>query len=212
MPPKTKKQKMIMTDDHKAALAEGRRQGAAVRTYLDALEQHRPKRGRKRTSESIGKRLGAIEIDLKAATSVERLQLIQERMDLKNELAGMDAKVDLSSSRRSSSPRPRHTVSARASAMRPGGARRVGRRAAQGRGLPFRPLIPSISLVPQKLPPHGRGGFFASRRELQSQRPLAKLRTGGVEDRANGMLMPANRGPIAPPRSTMHDTAITGHP
>ncbi len=96
MPPKTKKQKMTMTDDHKAALAEGRRQGAAVRAYLDALEQHRPKRGRKRTAESIGKRLVAIESELEEATSVDRLQLIQERMDLGDELERMGAKVDLS--------------------------------------------------------------------------------------------------------------------
>jgi hypothetical protein len=96
MPPKPKTKKMVMTDDHKAALAEGRRQGAAVRAYLDALEQHKPKRGRKRTADSIGKRLATIESELKGATSVDRLQLIQERMDLQNELAGMDAKVDLS--------------------------------------------------------------------------------------------------------------------
>ncbi len=96
MPPKTKKQKMTMTDDHKAALAEGRRQGAAVRAYLDALEQHRPKRGRKRTTESIGKRLLVIETELEGATSVDRLQLIQERMDLGEELERMSAKIDLS--------------------------------------------------------------------------------------------------------------------
>lgn len=45
-----------MSDEHKAALAEGRDQGRAVRRYLDALEQHRPKRGRKRTGSpwSVG--------------------------------------------------------------------------------------------------------------------------------------------------------------
>ena len=67
MPPKAKKSSMSV--EHKAALAEGRRQGAAVRNYLEALEQHRPKRGRKRTSESIRKRLGVIEAELGAAVS-----------------------------------------------------------------------------------------------------------------------------------------------
>ena len=32
-----------MTDQHKAALAEGRNQGRAVRNYLEALEAHKPK-------------------------------------------------------------------------------------------------------------------------------------------------------------------------
>src|SRR3954462_15638416 len=46
-----------LSDDHKAALAEGRSQGRAVRRYLEALEAHKPRRGRKRTSDSMRKRL-----------------------------------------------------------------------------------------------------------------------------------------------------------
>ena len=49
--------KRPMSDDHKAALAAGRNEGRAVRRYLEALEAHKPKRGRKRTPESIQKRL-----------------------------------------------------------------------------------------------------------------------------------------------------------
>ena len=52
-----------MTDEHKKALAEGRTQGRAVRSYLDALETTKPKRGRKRTSDSIKKRLDLIETE-----------------------------------------------------------------------------------------------------------------------------------------------------
>jgi hypothetical protein len=85
-----------MTPEHKAALAEGRAQGKAVREYLDALEQNKPKRGRKRTADSVKKRLAAVETDLPTATGVKRLELIQERIDLTAELGGMDAKVDLS--------------------------------------------------------------------------------------------------------------------
>ena len=48
-----------MSDTHKAALAEGRAQGRAVRHYLEALESSKPKRGRKRTRESVAKRLEA---------------------------------------------------------------------------------------------------------------------------------------------------------
>jgi hypothetical protein len=90
------RRKTKMTAEHKAALAEGRAQSKAVRDYLDALEQNRPKRGRKRTAESVKKRLVAVESSLPDATGIKRLELIQERIDLTAELGGMDAKVDLS--------------------------------------------------------------------------------------------------------------------
>jgi uncharacterized protein YicC (UPF0701 family) len=89
MPPKK------MTAEHKKALAEGRAEGRAVKAYLDALEQQRPRRGRRRTPDSIKKRLAAIEKSLPNASSLQRLQLVQERRDLEAELAGMDTKVDL---------------------------------------------------------------------------------------------------------------------
>ena len=81
-----KKRQRTMSDEHKAALAEGREQGRLVRRYLEALESHRPKRGRRRTSESIAKRLAAIDEQLPAADPLTRLHLAQERMDLEQEL------------------------------------------------------------------------------------------------------------------------------
>ena len=76
-----------MTDEHKAAMKTGREQGRAVKAYLDALDQHRPRRGRQRTPDSIRRRLGAIEQALPEASSLKRLQLTQERRDLQEELA-----------------------------------------------------------------------------------------------------------------------------
>jgi hypothetical protein len=93
MPAKT--QRSPMSDEHKAALAEGRNQGRAVRRYLEALEAHKPRRGRKRTSDSIQKRLTKIESELANADALKRLQLIQERLDLTSELQSAEAKVDL---------------------------------------------------------------------------------------------------------------------
>ena len=84
-----------MSDSHKAALAEGREQGRAVRRYLEALEAHKPKRGRKRTTESVQKRLAAIEEKLAASDALSRLHLVQERMNLENELASTGNTVDL---------------------------------------------------------------------------------------------------------------------
>ncbi len=84
-----------MSNEHKAALAEGRSQSRSVRLYLDALETHRPKRGRKRTPESVKRRLQAIETELLAADPLKRVKLIQERLDLGAELDTMNLKVDL---------------------------------------------------------------------------------------------------------------------
>jgi hypothetical protein len=84
-----------MSDDHKAALALGREQGRIVRQYLEALQQHKPKRGRKRTPDSIKSRLVAIEKQLDDADPLTRVLLIQERMDLGNELASKETTIDL---------------------------------------------------------------------------------------------------------------------
>jgi len=85
-----------MSDEHKAAMRAGRDQGRAVKAYLDGLEQHRPRRGRQRTPDSIRRRLGAIELALPEASSLKRLQLAQERRDLQDELAAKSApEVDL---------------------------------------------------------------------------------------------------------------------
>ena len=84
-----------MSEDHKEALALGRDQGRAVRRYLEALELHKPKRGRKRTAESIKKQLDDIENKLKNADPLSRVLLIQQRMDLQRELEAKSETVDL---------------------------------------------------------------------------------------------------------------------
>jgi hypothetical protein len=92
--PKNRK-KTPMSDDHKAALARGREEGAAVRRYLEALESSKPARGRKRTPESISKRLAAIEEQIPYAGSLQYLQLLQEQSDLEAELARGDQGTDI---------------------------------------------------------------------------------------------------------------------
>ena len=84
-----------MSIEHEAALARGRAQSRAVRRYLETLEASRPKRGRRRTPETIGKRIEAIEQALKGAGSVKKLELIQERLDLQKELDAMRNAPDL---------------------------------------------------------------------------------------------------------------------
>jgi hypothetical protein len=94
MPPR---KKMTMTQAHKTALALGRSQAKAVRDYLDALDQNRPKRGRKRTADSVKRRLTTVESELRSASSVKRVELLQERRDLADELDAMSLTRNLDS-------------------------------------------------------------------------------------------------------------------
>ena len=89
------KAKSTMTDTHKAALAQGRLEGRAVRDYLDALRATKPKRGRKRTADSITNRLAAIDQQLPDASPIDELRLIQERRDLTSELSTIDTGIDV---------------------------------------------------------------------------------------------------------------------
>jgi hypothetical protein len=91
----TKKSTRSMSDEHKAALAEGREQGRAVRRYLEALESIKPRRGRKRTPESIEKRLAVIDEQYASADPLSRVHLSQERMDLEQQLASGGQQVDI---------------------------------------------------------------------------------------------------------------------
>lgn len=90
-----KGRKKAPSDEHLRALAKGRSESAAVRRYLTALEDHKPKRGRKRTAESMEKRLKTIEQQLRTADPLTRLLLAQERLDLQHALEANDASIDL---------------------------------------------------------------------------------------------------------------------
>lgn len=85
-----------MSADHKEALALGRTEGRAVRAYLEALERNRPKRGRRRTSESIQRRLDQIELDLPYADPLSRVHMAQEQLDLQAELESHSNGEDIS--------------------------------------------------------------------------------------------------------------------
>ena len=84
-----------MSDDHKAALAKGRMEGRVVRDYLEGLRATKPKRGRKRTPDTIRKRLGAIDAELASASPLDELLLVQERRDLEAELAAKSNAIDM---------------------------------------------------------------------------------------------------------------------
>ena len=87
--------KRTMSDDHKAALAVGRSQSRAVSNYLEAVEANKPKRGRKRTPDSINARLAKIEESLAGADPLSALNMRQERIDLQAELTALSQSTDL---------------------------------------------------------------------------------------------------------------------
>ncbi len=80
-----------ITPEHKAAMAAGRAEGRAIKTYLEALESNKPRRGRRRTQESINTRLEKIDVELAGSDPMKRLGLIQERLDLLHELEQLQA-------------------------------------------------------------------------------------------------------------------------
>lgn len=94
--PKAKTGPKTMSDAHKSAMEVGRAEGRAVRDYLEALRSNKPRRGRKRTAESIAARLAAIGDELLDASPIDELKLVQERRDLEAELASFgEGVVDL---------------------------------------------------------------------------------------------------------------------
>src|SRR6476646_2743720 len=95
MAPRKSPPKRTMSDEHKAALAAGREEGRAVRRYLEALAANKPKRGRKRTPDSIRKRLERIDVELADPDPPQALQLRQERRDLSDELLSINTKIDI---------------------------------------------------------------------------------------------------------------------
>ena len=86
-----------MTDEHKAAIAAGRIEAAAVRDYLDALETSCPKRGRQVSPETLAARKADIDAQLGsgAMKPIKRLELMQDRRDNEAELAALAEEPDM---------------------------------------------------------------------------------------------------------------------
>ena len=85
---------MAMSDEHKAALAEGRRQSRALKRYLEALGTRRP--GRPVNPETLANRLERVQLRIdEEADPLKRLDLIQQRIDLETQLAHLADAADL---------------------------------------------------------------------------------------------------------------------
>jgi len=74
-----------LTPEHKAAMSIGRNEARAVRTYLETLRIHRPRRGPQVNAEELRSRLDSIEIELPTADPITELKLLQKRRDITKE-------------------------------------------------------------------------------------------------------------------------------
>lgn len=88
-----------MSDEHKAAIAAGRVEAAAVRDYLEALESSRPRRGRQVSAETLAERRAGIDAGLDSGDlkPLKRLELMQNRRDIDAALAAIAEEPDMSS-------------------------------------------------------------------------------------------------------------------
>ncbi len=85
---------MAMSEAHKAALAEGRRQSRAIKNYLEALGGRRP--GRPVTPESVRARIARIEDKLANETDpLKRVDLHQAKLDAQAALQQAESAADI---------------------------------------------------------------------------------------------------------------------
>lgn len=84
---------MAMSQEHKDALAKGRKEARAIAAYLDSLGSR--KRGRPVTEVSVQKRLEVTKRAIQSeSNSLRRVELVQKRLDLERQLAALRTKAD----------------------------------------------------------------------------------------------------------------------
>jgi hypothetical protein len=87
---------MPMSEEHKKALAEGRRQSRAVKSYLEALNTETQTSGN--DEETLRKRLDKVERQIADEENpARRVELVQRRLDLENQLGNVEEAPDLES-------------------------------------------------------------------------------------------------------------------
>ncbi len=85
---------MAMSEEHKAALAQGRKEARAIKAYLEALEARKP--GRPVSKESLNKRMEKLNQKLEeTGNPLEEVDLIQSKLDIEKQLADLENAVDM---------------------------------------------------------------------------------------------------------------------
>ena len=92
---KTPAKKQGMSQAHKEALAKGREEGRKVRLYLEALSQEK-RSGTRQDPETLKQRIAKQQEKVDTETNAaKRVELIQRRMDLEEQLQAQAEQVDL---------------------------------------------------------------------------------------------------------------------
>ena len=85
---------MAMTQEHKDALARGRREARAIKSYLEALGSRRP--GRPVTPDSLRQRIERLDMKIGAEKDpLRRVDLVQQKLDAAEALRRVAASADL---------------------------------------------------------------------------------------------------------------------
>lgn len=84
-----------LTTEHKEAMSVGRNEARVVRSYLETLRLHRPRRGPQLNVEELKSRLDSIEDELSTADPIAELKLFQKRRDVTKELKAISSSEDL---------------------------------------------------------------------------------------------------------------------
>jgi hypothetical protein len=83
-----------MSEEHKAALAQGRRESRAIRNYLEALGSRKP--GRPITPESLKKKIDGLEKKIESESNpLKKVDLRQARLHAEEALDKMENAADL---------------------------------------------------------------------------------------------------------------------
>ena len=86
---------MAMSEEHKAALAQGRRESKAIKAYLVAISVPK-RRGRPVTTEALEAKIASLDRRiLEEADVLARVDLYQARIDAQEALNQMEAVVDI---------------------------------------------------------------------------------------------------------------------
>ncbi len=100
MPNTDRFQRSTLTENNRANLRSAgniRTETAIIRRYLSALNEEKPRRGRRKTVESVQRRIDYIRANLSDANPLMKVHLHQELINCKKELEQLNAKNKLAS-------------------------------------------------------------------------------------------------------------------
>lgn len=85
--------RLAMSEEHKQALAQGRREARAIKRYMKALDSRKP--GRPVTKESLESRLAKTVAKIESEDNpLKRVELVQNKLDIEDQLAAIEETAD----------------------------------------------------------------------------------------------------------------------